>query len=596
MGVAAMSQRAKAAWYERGPGPASRVAMLAPALAMLFALACAPNPRAPRIADATQAPRAPRARAQIDRSIEAGLAEALRADARAPAPASSATARALGERLARAGYFEATLGAYPESLWVIDGGPRARGVRLEWTAIDSLAHGLALPASSLPISPDAACDAGIADRIAEATAVLGDRGYPLARVTLVDYRIDDSLRVRLRLDPGPLARIERVRFAGRSATREEYLQRVIEWGGPETYRGRRWRDARDALRATGLFAEVDDPLLLLAGDTARVAGDSVACELLFRVRERRTSAVNALVGYANRPDASGSRARWSGFLDLALDNLLGTGRAARLFWQGLAEDQSRFELAWREPYLWRLPLGLDAALTHAQEDTLYAETRLRAGLLWKPSHDWRVGVGWGRSRLVVGGGSTGALTRNSTRFGLERVAPEQERALRGMRFAGEIEQTRGAGPTLRRATHASLMWLTRGPWRLVIEHQSGWLSGSASLLRSDVLLLGGARSLRGSYEGEFRATRFLLQRVELGPRLDERGGRLYLLVDTAWLQAWEASGAGLYGRPGKRGWHGAIGAGLQLEGRTGLVRLEYAVADGEPLLRGRLHLGVGGSF
>jgi hypothetical protein len=587
-----MSQRMARAWRERGRGSAVRAARCAPALALLLALACAPGLRPSGAAGTTRAAGPP---AQIDRAIDPALAGALRAGARA-APASSATARALGEQLARAGYFEATLGVYPDSLWVIDGGPRVRGGRLEWTALDSLPAGLALRGGAFSISPDEPADVAIADRIAEAMAALADRGHPLARVTLAGYRIDDSLRVRLTLDPGPRARIERVRFAGRSTTREAHLERVIEWHGPETYRAQRWRDARDALLATGLFAQVDDPRLLLAGEGARGAGDPIGCELLFTVRENRMSAVNGLVGYANRPDASGSRARWSGFLDLELGNLFGTGRAARLYWQGLAEDQSRFELAWREPYLGRLPVGLDVALTHAQEETLYADTRLRTDLLWKPGHDWRVRIGWGRGRLVMGAGTVGALTRNSTRFGIERVAPQAERSPRGTRFAGEIEQTRGAGPTLLRATHASLMWLTRGPWRLVVEHQSGWLSGPDSLLRSDLFLVGGARSLRGSDEGEYRATRFLLQRVEFGPRLDERGGRLYLLVDAAWVEAWKASGAGLYGRPGGHAWHGAIGAGLQLEGRTGLVRLEYAVADGEPLLRGRLHLGVGGSF
>lgn len=587
------SHRMTKAWRARGPGPAAWAAHHAPALVALLALGCAPGPRPAAAPDVTPATRPPMS---IDRAIDPGLAEALRAEARGAPPASSATARALGERLARAGYFGGTLRAYPDGLWVIEGGPRVGGVRLEWTADGSLPEELTPRAGAFGISQDEPADAGIADRVAEAMASLGDRGHPLARVTLADYRIDDSLRVRLAVDPGPRAWIERVGFPGRSATREAYLQRVIEWRGPEMYRGGRWRDARDALLATGLFAQVDDPRLLLAGDTTRVAGDSVGCELLFHVRENRMSTVNGLVGYANRPEAAGRRARWSGFLDLELGNLFGTGRAARLFWEGLAEDQSRFELGWREPYLWRLPVGLDAALTHAQEDTLYADTRLRTDLLWKPTPDWRVRVGWGRGRLVLGGGTAGALTRSSTRFGLERVGPEQERSARGIRFAGEIEQTRGVGPTLRRAGHASAMWLTRGPWRLVVEHQSGWLSGPDSLLRGDLFLVGGARSLRGSYEGEFRATRFLLQRIEFGPRLDERGGRLYLLVDTAWLETWEATGAGLYGRPGGRAWHGALGAGLQLEGKAGLVRLEYAVADGEPLLRGRLHLGAGGSF
>ncbi|MBM3318111.1 MAG: hypothetical protein FJY75_09715 [Candidatus Eisenbacteria bacterium] len=532
--------------------------------------------------------------------------------------------------LAARGFLSARLARYPDSLWVIDPGQRISAVRLAfersgvrpaagetearagadaglgdtgWAAASGGEGANALREPTLPAAGAGGWVAAVESALAEELRRLADEGRPLARLALAGARWDagargpSPLELRFEVAPGPLARVRAVRFESDGPTRSSFLERVIGWRGEEIYRGDRWRGARRELLGTGLLLEASEALLVVGPSPREEAGDTLDVEVLFRLRERRANAIAGILGYADRRGEEGERrGRLSGFVDLALGNLLGTGRSARVFWQALGEDRSRFELAWREPYLWRLPLGAQVELSHMQEDTLFADTRWSGGLSWKPGPEWRIGVGWSRSRLVMGADVAATLSRRAASFTLERSGRRDEGGGAGWRLSGSVEHWAGDGPGLRRAALRVGEWVGRGSWLLVLEQQAGLAAGPTALLRSDAFLVGGSGSLRGSFEGEFRAWRHLVHRMEVGPRIDARGGRAYLLCDLAWLERWEASTSGLYGVEGGDSFHGALGAGVELAGRAGLMRLEYAVPNGASPARGRIHIGLGGVF
>lgn len=569
------------------------------ALAVAGAAGCA----ASREADRRLRPRDPadaqRSGGHAHEPLEAPLREALdasREQRRLAWPPS-----ALEETLAERGYLDARIRRHADSLWALDPGARWSGARLSVREEASGERAIDLPAGGR-----AELSAALGSAVGGLLADLADRGHPLARAAPRALRLEEDpsgatrLCVDLDLERGPLARVRRLAFASDGPTRPRYLERVVGWRGEELYSERRWRSARRSLLATGLFDEVAGPQLLVGpGEVPRAAApETLGVEVRMDLRERRVNAASGLLGYANRAGGGEARrGRVSGYLDLQLGNLLGTGRAASLFWQALGRDHSRFEIGWREPFLWRFPVSADLALTHLQEDSLLADTRISADLAWKPGPDWRVRLGWARNRLVLGAEVDATLSRDATRFGVERAAGESPVfSPRGWGLEADLEQWRGEGRDVTRARLRSLGWIGGSVWLLTIEEQIALVAGPASLLRGDAFLLGGTASLRGSYEGEFRTWRHLVQRLEFGPRLDRAGGRVYLLCDLAWFARWQPAGPGLDGTEGGLSVRAAWGAGLRLQGRAGLMRLDYAVPDGESPLRGRLHLGIGGVF
>jgi hypothetical protein len=507
-------------------------------------------------------------------------------------PAAAAAARAqrvwppaaLLARLADAGYLNARVCRGIDSLWTIEPGEPADSIRLIW-------DGGAGPAA-VPLGAEGAA-ARLETAAAQCLARSAEAGHPLASLRVTGAALDPAPSLSLRLDAGPAVRVTDLAFPGARVTRVSHLKRVVGWHGPEAYREERWNEARAALQATGLFARVEGPEVLAGAAAGRAAPESLAAPLLFRLTERPVSRVRGLVGYANR--AGEKRGEWSGFVDLALGNLFGTGRAARVLWEGLGQGRSRLELEWHEPYLWKLPLAADLALRHFQEDTLYAETSWGGDLAWRPAPDWRVALGLARTRLVLGGGMDRTQRRATSRFALERhpVAPDLWRTDWDLR--AEASRTQGE-VDLRDARLTLGERVTRRGWGLWLEQQTGLVAGADSLLKSDAFRFGGAASLRGSLEGEHLVRSFVLQRTELGRRLDRLGARAYLLADIGWFEPWRAGPNGLTG--GAAGWRvlSAVGLGLQLPSRAGWVRLEFAVPGGAGLGQGRIHLGLEGAF
>jgi len=505
--------------------------------------------------------------------------------------------------LAESGHFAARACREPGRGWRIEEGRRHERMEVLWTgprlAVTASGESLAVR-QRLELPGDAVWSDVIAAAVAERLAALERAGRPLAEVRFRAFAAapHDLARITLEWTPGPYVWVTDVAFETDGVTRASFLRRQMAWAGPALFDPQRWERARAALLATGLFARVEGPAWVLDPATHNVAErDTVRAEAHWRLVERKVNRFQGLLGYANREEEEGGAGgRFSGFIDLALGNLFGTGRATRVYWEGLAEDRSRFEFRWHEPFLWRLPLGADFALQHAQEDTLYAETSWEADLVWKPAPAWRVEIGWGRSRLVLGDQETGSLERATTRFALARAAPAAAALNGGWALGGEFRRWDGDGPTLQQATVRCGEWIRRGGWILHLAQEGAIVAGPDSLARSDALLVGGVGSLRGSYEGEYRTVRYALQRVELGPAFDARGGRLYLLADVGWLDRWQPEGRGFYGRRGDSIWRWAIGGGVQVATRSGWLRLEYAVPGGESLWRGRLHFGVTGTF
>lgn len=507
-------------------------------------------------------------------------------------------------QLNEAGYLSARVCRLEEGHWRLEPGARVDTVALRWHlrgGAEGSLGGVALPPlirrGSGPLS------LALCEVVARAAVMMDEAGRPLAEIEVRRFSFPrpSLLQLDLELRPGPAVRVSDVQFVGAPRTRPAYLRRVVGWEGPEIYCATRWQEAREELLATGLFGEVSGPSLLLPSGEGRVGAgsDSIAPDgaqaaraalVRFDLTEQAVSRLEGVLGY------SGESETLAGHIDLWLGNLFGTGRAMRLFWQRHRRESSRFEFAWHEPYLWRLPLELDVELSHETEDTLFARTRWGAALQWQPVRRWGVSVAWSRERTVLGEPVAGTLHRAALGFGVGRSVPKPERRARGWQLDAGFERTTGSAPRLRRFDLALREWQGFGSWGLWLEQAVGLIGGDEQFFRSDVYRIGGSRSLRGYYEGEIRALRFALQRAELGPRLDEWGARLYLLWDLCWVEEWWPAADGVLGVAGGERVAWSAGLGARLPSRAGALRLDYAVPRGGTVGRGRLHFSLESRF
>ncbi len=430
------------------------------------------------------------------------------------------------------------------------------------------------------------------------------RGYPLSRVWVDSVALGDSLELWVRLRPGPRASIDNVRFSGPHRSRSDFLERVIGFERGRSYRPEDALLALEALEDTDLYQRIDGPYFLLPA-----GGDGGKVELLYELEARPVNRLTGILGY------SGEDERLYGYVDLALGNLFGTGRAAELRWQGQADLESSFFVSWHEPYLLGWPVSLDARLHHVLQDTIYAETTYGLDLGWFPARRWRLGGGWDWSRLVLGGEQGDHIQRETARFSLGRTAPAWYRTPRGWAGQVSISTTSGWGEDVRRGRWQGRVWFGIGRLGVWTGQDAGIVTGPDSLLRVDAFSVGGAASLRGTYEGAFRTLRYLVLRNEFGVRPGGGGGggsggnggggsgrggrggaRFYLLADLAYLRRWEPREGSEFGRLGPETWVHSLGFGMEVPTQAGDVSLDYAVLKGSSLAQGRVHFHLTSRF
>lgn len=406
-----------------------------------------------------------------------------------------------------------------------------------------------------------------------------ESGHPFAwaAVESLDVR-DGVVRAHLRLDPGPLVTVEEVRFPGRAGTRQGFLERWTGFRPGRPYRESDWTRARRRLEQIGLFEWVDVHMLSRSGSDRHVVS--------VPVREGPHNRLQGMFGY------SGQTKTMSGFLDLEVGNLFGTGRRLAILWERVRTDQGRTRLRYREPLLGPLPVGGRLRLEQEDRDSTYNQVVVEVRAETSLGTDLAISGGLEYRRALLGPEPSERIRRVSSVIGLswDTIRPGR---WQGGRFSvdywsGESRvRPPDSGRTLkwgldRVEVDSERFWRPASGWASRVRVRGAALSRADSVPRSEALRLGGIASVRGFEEEELATARHVSLQLEAGPAFPE--GRFYAFLDAARFR-----------RPGIRARdEDAIAYGIGISSETGArgVSVDLGLRRGAVLREGRLHLRV----
>lgn len=509
---------------------------------------------------------------------------------RLPAEASRALGRAaIAEALARLGLVLVESGRYEATLRLeaqgdgavleVKEGPGARWDTLV-VAREEAAAGPELlgPARGERFDPRS-LERLLDDWVAEST----ERGYPFASARIESVRVAaGEVRCAVGLDEGSFCRVAEADFPGLRATRPAFLHRWLRFRPDRPYRESHWQDARRRLERTGLFVSTGEP------EVERLEEGRVRVRL--PVEEGKHNRIEGALGYSGR---AGSL---SGFADVALGNLFGTGRLLAVRWDRLRRDQARLRLEWREPLLGPLPVGSRLTVDQEDRDSTLSRLVLEGRVETALGRDLSAYAGGEYHRSLLGAEPSERVRRVSSLLGLRwetvRAGHGRGRLLDAAVRTGRSHVRPPEGGPVRRVR------LERGT---VLAEESRPLRGSLGLrLRgtaeaigrndvlplSDVLRFGGIATLRGHEEDAFTARRYLALQGEAGPVFE--GGRAYLFADGAWWRTFPI--------PGRNRDALAFGAGVRAESAERRLTVDLGVPRGGSLGEGRLHIRLESRF
>ena len=208
---------------------------------------------------------------------------------------------------------------------------------------------------------------------------LENNGYPFAKVSLdsITLHAGDEVSARLKIDKGPLYRIDSIRVFGTAKISSDFLQRYLNIPNGSIYRKDRLKAISKKLLELPYVQEVQPWNLTMLGDGSVVN---------LYLKPKKNSQINALVGFLPSNDpVLGNKLLVTGEATINLKNALGNGETMLLNWQQLQQSSPRLDLLYQQPYIFHSAFGVNASFDLYKQDSSYINVNLLAGLLYSLS-------------------------------------------------------------------------------------------------------------------------------------------------------------------------------------------------------------------
>ena len=109
------------------------------------------------------------------------------------------------------------------------------------------------------------------------------------------------------------------------------------------------------------------------------------------LEKRNSNSFDGFLGFSNNEN---KKLTLTGYLDIALENILGSGEQVSLYWKSDGNDQKTFNGSLELPYLFKSPLGLKAQINIFRQDSTFQNTKTAIDLSYYLNYNSRFYLGY----------------------------------------------------------------------------------------------------------------------------------------------------------------------------------------------------------
>ncbi|MCL6097424.1 MAG: BamA/TamA family outer membrane protein, partial [Bacteroidetes bacterium] len=371
----------------------------------------------------------------------------------------------------------------------------------------------------------------------------------------------------------------------------------------ESYSQKQINDIPDKLNRLRFFEPVETPTYFINSKNEGV--------LKISVKEKQTNYFDGIAGYIP-PANDNTKGYLTGFVNINLRNLFGTGRAASFRWQQENQYSQELEIQYLEPWLFGFPFNVQGSLFQRKQDSTYVQRNFEGALEYIATPEISASV-------IVNSQSTIPTERNVNVFTVynssaftsgvnlkidtrdDFYAPTS-----GILFINSYKFTSKTingpsqfiAPDTKTKLNFQRLEFDFSIFKQLLSRQVLAFAVHARELRgsdfeiSDLYFLGGARSLRGYREKQFQGNRIIWSNLEYRFLLTRRTFA-FLFFDSGYFlrnadetrQIAEISG-----------FRNGYGFGINLETSLGVLGVSFALGKGDSISEGKIHFGIINEF
>jgi outer membrane protein assembly factor BamA len=210
-----------------------------------------------------------------------------------------------------------------------------------------------------------------------ALTYMENHGYPFARFQLDSLIIEgDRVSGQWIIDKGPHYKIDSLTVTGTAKISRYYLQQYLEIPNGSYYRKDKLDNISRRIQEVPFLKETQpwDMTMVGTGSILNLYLDS-----------KRSSQVNALIGFLPANQTLGGKMLVTGEANLNLKNAFGGGETLGLNWQQLQIQSPRLNILYQQPYIFHSRFGFDFNFDLFKKDSSFLNLNLILGLQYMVS-------------------------------------------------------------------------------------------------------------------------------------------------------------------------------------------------------------------
>jgi len=426
---------------------------------------------------------------------------------------------------------------------------------------------------------------------------LENKGFPFVSIKIQSLVFDSTngnnfVDIYLHIKKNKLSTIEKIEIEGNTKTNKNVILNAIRINKGSIYSQKIIDEIAVLLNRLRFFDPVEKPTYYFNSKDEGI--------LKITLKEKSTNNFDGIIGYvpASRTNDKGY---FTGFVNISLRNIFGTGRGAGIKWQQEDRNTQELQLKYLEPWLFNLPINLNLHLFQRKQDSSFVK-RIYGGNLDYLATENIIASLIVESELVIPSiNNTVIISSNSLNTGFKLQLDYRDDIFvpkNGIYFSTLYKFKSKKGNEVSNNLNIQEYGIDFAIYYSLFNKQIVALGVHAKEMlgnefnESDYFRIGGANSIRGYREQQFLGNRILWSNLEYRFLLSQRS-YVFLFYDLGYyLQNKNKAYNILRNSEYKSGY----GLGLSIETALGIMRVGYALATGNSFSDGLIHFGLVNDF
>lgn len=439
---------------------------------------------------------------------------------------------------------------------------------------------------------------------------LENTGQPFSKILLESiYLFYDSTDqnyyadLYLTIDHGKKSVINKIEISGNSKTKDFVISRVINIKIGELYDQKKIDNIPGRLNRLRFFEQVEQPEFYFNSRDEGI--------LKIIIKEKETNNFDGIIGYIPATTQN-EKGFLTGFVNISLRNLFGTGRSAGFKWQQESRSSQELEIRYLEPWLFNLPFNIEAGLYQRKQDSTYVQRNAEGRFDYIASQEVTASLILSTQSTIPTERADKTFTvfnstSNTIGFNLRIDTRDDfysptEGIILSNTYKYTSKKIEGPKefitPSVKTKTNFQRLEIDFGYFLEIFNRQIVATGVHARELKgndfeiSDLYMLGGTNTLRGYREKQFAGNRILWSNLEYRYLLTNRSFA-FLFLDTGYFLRSEDPSRSI---PKTSDFKYGYGLGFNIETTLGILGVSFALGKGDSFRDGKIHFGIVNEF